>query len=94
MKNIYLLEPTQAALDMEYGPWNPWYDKCFGMVIKAYNEAAARAIAQGNAGDEGHEWVKQRNGNVWMDNALTKCEKIGVADDDAGDLILKHVQYA
>ena len=94
MKNIYHIQPTEAALAIDDGPWSCWYDKCFGMVIKAENEAAARAIAQDNGGSETEAWEVEDHGKVWMDNALTKCEKIGVADDDAGDLILKHVQYA
>lgn len=33
-------------------PWNPWYDKCFGMVIRAETEEKAREIANENACDE------------------------------------------
>ncbi len=33
-------------------PWVPWYDKCFGMVVRAEDELSARKIAHEFAGDE------------------------------------------
>jgi hypothetical protein len=57
---LWLLRPVKT--------WNPWYDKCFGMVIRTADEADARLLASGEAGDEG--------GDVWLDHAKTTCEEL------------------
>jgi hypothetical protein len=49
-------------------PWEPWYDKAFGMVVRAPDEETARAIAAENAGDEA--WKT----NPWLDPALATCD--------------------
>ena len=33
-------------------PWEPWYDKSFGCVVRAKTEIDAREIAHESAGDE------------------------------------------
>ena len=55
---LYMLKPIVA--------WNPWYDKVFGIVVRAENETEARTVASIWAGDEG--------GAVWHDPLLTTCE--------------------
>ena len=42
---LWLLE---ARDDLEKGndPWEPWYDKTFGMVIRGASEKEIREIAQ------------------------------------------------
>ena len=32
--------------------WRPWYDKCFGMVVRAESEKIAREICARKAWDE------------------------------------------
>lgn len=40
---IWLLKP-RIKLPQE-NPWNPWYDKTFGVVVRAETEESARLIA-------------------------------------------------
>lgn len=41
---LYILRPKEN-LPYEDSPWNPWYDKCFGEVVRANNAKQARKIA-------------------------------------------------
>jgi hypothetical protein len=38
---LWLLRP----IDFESAPWKPWYDKCFGVVVRAESEDVARRMA-------------------------------------------------
>lgn len=49
--NIWLLQPRNN-LKKGDNPWDPWYDKCFGFVIRAKDEKSAREYADANAGGE------------------------------------------
>lgn len=61
---IWLLRP----IDDNAGPWNPWYDRCFGFVVRANSEQEARLATEAQGGAE------QRNHtNPWLDQALTTC---------------------
>lgn len=40
-------------LPADANPWRPWYDKCFGAVVRAKSEYEARRLAAEQAGDEG-----------------------------------------
>lgn len=57
---LYLLTPIKD--------WLPWYDKCFGVVVRAKTVEQARELASESAGDEGKE--------VWFDATLTRCEEL------------------
>jgi hypothetical protein len=57
---LYKLEPIKN--------WEPWYDKTFGLVIRATNEEEARKEAMNHSGDEGAA--------LWLDPTLTKCEEL------------------
>ena len=61
--NLYLVRPVTGNL--EKGPWMPWYDKQFGILCRAENEAEARPMAASDAGDEGKA--------AWLNPALTEC---------------------
>lgn len=45
---LWLLRP----IDDRNGPWEPWYDKCFGFVIRADSEEEARRMAELDSGAE------------------------------------------
>lgn len=49
-------------------PWEPWYGRTFGMVVRAPDEAAARAEAGRTAGPEGKQ--------AWIDPALSTCVEL------------------
>lgn len=50
---LWLLRPRPDVLTREAHPWEPAFEKAFGLVIRGDDEAAARALAQGQAGNEG-----------------------------------------
>jgi hypothetical protein len=75
---LYLLKPgIDPATGYVYTPWDPWYDKTFGHVVRADNEAMARVLATNKAGDEG--------GSCWVDSRLSTCEEI---TDEGGSAVL------
>ena len=93
MRYLYLIKP----IDSKAGPWNPWYDKCFGAVVCAQNENAARfelareREARAVPGSESPE--------VWLDVALTTCAQLGAAEPDEdpwgpADVVLLDVRMA
>jgi hypothetical protein len=91
---LFLLEPRQD-LPHNGSPWDPWYDKCFGMVVRAENETHARKIADANGGSETitQPWQdKQKQPNPWLDKKYSTCEVIN-EDGDAG-LVLQHIWHA
>jgi hypothetical protein len=48
---LFILRPVAGLPDND-NPWEPWYDKVFGFVVRAHDEPAARLLAQANAADE------------------------------------------
>ncbi len=48
---LWILTPVKG-LDKKDNPWEPWYDKAFGFVVRAETEEEAREFAHSNAGDE------------------------------------------
>ena len=59
--NLFLLRPIV--------PWEPWYDKCFGVVVRAESRESARVFASVNSGEEGVR--------VWLDTTQTSCIFLG-----------------
>lgn len=70
---LYLLRPVE--------PWQPWYDKCFGFVVRAESDDDARLLASSSdeCGDEESE--------VWKNPALTTC--VEVLNDGERGVIIK-----
>ena len=69
---LYLLEPVEN-LGRDDDPWEPWFDKAFGFIVRAKNEEQARHFASEDAGDEnrdGHE--------PWLDPKYTSCVELEV----------------
>ena len=77
---LFIIRP----IDPNAPPWDPWYDKCFGMVISAESEQEARLLAHEHGGDE-NGWGK--NDHPWTDPLLSSCVEL-VAGDKA-ELIMK-----
>ncbi|MFA5165656.1 MAG: hypothetical protein WC481_08880 [Candidatus Omnitrophota bacterium] len=52
---LWLLRPKEGLPENEgpLNPWEPWYDKTFGFVIRAETEGEARKIAKGDCDCEG-----------------------------------------
>lgn len=81
---LWILRPRQN-LPIGDDPWEPWYDKCFGFVIRAASEDDARRIANSGAGDE------NQRGRVdlkpWLDAKYSTCEPLEADTEDPGIVI-------
>lgn len=62
---LWLLRPV----DENSMPWDPWYDKVFGFVIRAKSETEARELAQKQGGDEAAQ-------PCWTLAELTTCVEL------------------
>lgn len=78
---IFELRPVENLKDRD-NPWNPWYDKSFGFIVRAETEAEARKIANENAGDENRgdenrgEFLNSKTANTktpWLDKNYSTC---------------------
>jgi hypothetical protein len=74
---LYLLRPRKD-LPLNANPWEPWYDKCFGMVVRADSEAKARSLAMTTDCEEGE--------TAWTAEFST-CEVLD--HDGAPEVIIK-----
>ena len=57
---LWLLRPVRQ--------WEPWYDKMFGVVVRAPTREEARRLASKEAGDEGAA--------AWTDSSESTCEEL------------------
>jgi len=48
--------------------WDPWYDKTFGMIVRAADESSARKLAATKPGDEGEQ--------AWLNTKNSTCEEL------------------
>jgi hypothetical protein len=71
---LWLLSPREIAEKAD-DPWEPWFDKNFGMVVRAPDEATARTLARKAAWGEGAD--------AWSDPALSSCVEL-TANGEAG----------
>lgn len=76
---LWLLRPR----DSNSGPWDPWYDKAFGFVVRSETERAARTYADEGGGCETRYGEKQ----VWSDERLSTCEEL--ASDGPEGIVLR-----
>ena len=84
---LWLLRPVEGLPD---DPWEPWYDKAFGFVVRAETEQRAREIANENGGDEIGEphYIKLRHGiDPWLDSTLSTC--VELKSDGVEEMIIK-----
>lgn len=83
---LWLLRPVEG-LAKNNDPWEPWYDKAFGFVVRAETEEQARAVAMKEAGDEGHRWgagfKKRMDVPAWTDAKYSTCVEL-LPDGPAG----------
>ncbi len=73
---LWLLRPKKD-LPKDDSPWDPWYDKVFGFVVRAETEEEARRLANEQGGDETGEIrtiVYRTGGNPWLDSKYSTCE--------------------
>ncbi len=67
---LWLLE-ARRDLPEDNDPWDPWYDKAFGFVIRAHFEAEAREEAHQQAGDE-----NRKTKMPWLDPDYSTCVEL------------------
>ncbi len=73
---IFELRPAKKLKDND-NPWNPWFDKSFGFIVRAETEDEARKIAHENAGDE------NQGETPWLDSKYSTCIEL-TSDGKAG----------
>ena len=82
---VYILRP-KTELPENDNPWEPWYDKTFGFIVRAIDEATARKYADESAGDENRgEFMNKeiaKTKNPWLDEKYTTCEELSGNGDE------------
>ena len=68
---VWILRPLKGLSDDD-DPWEPWYDKAFGFVVRAETEEEARKFADKKAGDENFS-ESPHTSNPWLDPKFTTC---------------------
>ncbi len=76
---LWILRPADNLTNND-NPWEPWYDKSFGFVVRADTEAEARDFAHAEAGDENRdEFMGQKKANTrepWKDAKYSTCVEL------------------
>ncbi len=75
---------ARTETNIKNDPFIPWYDKMFGIVVRAENEEIARYIASENNGEEKPE--------AWLNEDYSTCEEI--LSDGEEMVILRDVTMA
>jgi hypothetical protein len=94
---LWLLRPLDVD-DLPDGenPWDPWYDKAFGFVVRASNEDEARKFAHADAGCENRGEFMQKEiaktTEPWLDAKYTTC--VPLSDDGESGVVLKDYHSA
>ena len=82
---LWLLRPV-GGLPVGDNPWSPWYDKCFGFVVRAATGQRAREIAMSKAGDEINDtFLGKRVSNTrtpWLDPKYSTCMELLQSGDE------------
>ena len=84
---LFLLKPHDKFVcpdaNTTDNPWKSWYDKCFGLVVRATSPNHARRIAH----DSRQDSAESRDyPNIWLDPNFTSCEHL-TADGEPGVII-------
>ena len=71
---LWILRPAEGLAD-EDNPWEPWYDRVFGFVVRAEDEGHARKLADEESGDEKDRYEFPRR-FPWLDSKYSTCEEL------------------
>lgn len=89
---LWILKAVEGLPDND-NPWEPWYDCCFGMVVRAENEIDARKIAQKRSGDEGSEYMRKcKCREPWIISKYSTCVELGL--EGTSEMIIADVHWA
>lgn len=78
---LWLLRPAKG-LKKNDDPWEVWYDKAFGFVVRAETEEEARKLANKAGGEETGEkmviveHIYQVGGDPWLDAKYSSCVEL------------------
>lgn len=92
---LWLLLP-RTDLNKDDNPWEPWYDKAIGFVVRADTEVDARRIANTHGGDETgliRRDVYRTGGDPWLTANWSTCEELAACEGEAG-LVLRDYSAA
>jgi hypothetical protein len=71
-------------------PWDPWYDRAFGFIVRAETEHQARQLAHENAGDENMEeklGVRVSHASTpWLNSKYSTCTEL-LQDGESGIIL-------
>lgn len=86
---LWILKPVDGSFMPEgTNPWEPWYDKMFGIVVRAETEEAARALTEEHACGE-----KEGSGiDPWKDDRYSTCDVLDVTGES--EVIIRDIAYA
>ncbi len=93
--NLWLLRPADRDNPMD-DPWDPWFNKAFGFVVRAETEEDARRFADCDAGEENRgtflgKKITETNA-PWLDPKYSTCERL--LDDGEAGIIIKDFSSA
>ena len=86
---LWLLRPNKN-LAKDDNPWEPWYDKAFGFVVRAETEEEARKMANEKGGDEigpAQIDVYRTGGDPWLDPKYSSCAEL--TPEGKSEIIIK-----
>lgn len=77
---LWILKAREGLPEND-NPWNPWYDKNFGMVVRAASRIKARELAQACGADEVYgRYIKEakraESVPAWLDEKYSTCEEL------------------
>lgn len=81
---LWLLKARDEELPDDDNPWNPSYDKTFGLVIRAPSETEARQQAQSITRNEEDDYATATS--PWLDSKYSTCIEL-VNDGEAAVLM-------
>lgn len=86
---LWLLLPVENLPPYD-NPWEPWYNKAFGFVVRSTTETEARELAHKAAGDENRgEFLQTKSANTkapWLDPKYSTCTEL-TAEGESGVVI-------
>ena len=74
MMKLWLLRPVPGLKEND-NPWEPWYNKAFGFVVRAETEEKARSLANVNAGEE-NRLIFSNTNKPWKDPNYSSCVEL------------------
>ncbi len=83
---LWLLRPASKYAQDDGGPWDPWYDKMFGLVARAETDGDARRLAADAALDEGRV--------AWLSPDLSTCEVLVADNGESEGIVISDMKSA